>query len=63
MAHFQAENQMPISFLQIAWTGSNEWVIHEIVPGAQQWDIVPVKQMLDNQPLLWTGPRRGQRFL
>lgn len=56
MGKWQEDGHMPLSFLQVSWTGPGEWQVHEMMPGVQQWDIRPLGDMLDNQPLEWTGP-------
>jgi hypothetical protein len=59
MITWQEKGLMPISFLQVTWTGPAEWQVHEMYPGIQEWDIQPLTGMLDNQPLLWTGLPRS----
>ena len=59
MSTWQEAGLMPISFLQVSWTGPNEWQVHEMYPGVQEWEIQPLTGMLDNQPLLWTGLPRS----
>jgi hypothetical protein len=54
MSTWQEKGLMPISFLQVAWRGPGDWEVHEIVPGAQEWEIKPLREMFDNPPLHWT---------
>jgi hypothetical protein len=51
MGKWQEDGLMPLSFLQVSWTGPGEWQVHEMMPGIQQWEIRPLGDMLDNQPL------------
>jgi hypothetical protein len=56
MSTWQENGSIPISFLQVAWRGPGDWEVHEIIPGIQEWEIRPLSEILDNQPLQWTGP-------
>ena len=56
MGKWQEDGLMPLSFLQVSWTRPGEWQVHEMMPGIQQWDLRPLGDVLDNQPLQWTGP-------
>jgi len=51
MSEWQAGGLPPLSFLQVSWTGPGEWQVHEIVPGVQQWDIRPLRDILKDEPL------------
>lgn len=56
MGKWREDGLMPLSFLQVSWTGPGEWQVHEMMPGIQQWEIRPLGDMLNNQPFQWTGP-------
>lgn len=49
---------MPISFIEVTWRGPDDWEVHEMLPGIQEWEIRPLREMLDSKPLLPTVPRR-----
>lgn len=51
MVDWQNAGIIKTSFLQISWGRPNEWQIHEIVPGAQQWDIRSVDELLAARPI------------
>lgn len=47
LATWQSDGTFPYSYLRIAWSGHEAWVVHEIVPGASmEWDIVPLSDIL-----------------
>jgi hypothetical protein len=50
MSEWQQAGLMPVSFLQISWTAAEEWQVHEMMPGVQQWDIRPIGELLASRP-------------
>ena len=50
MDEWQKQGLIPISFLQVSWTGLREWQVHEIVSGIQEWDIRPLAEILATPP-------------
>jgi hypothetical protein len=46
MAWWQVQGRMPVSFLQISWKGPDEWLLYEIVPGTQEWEICAASDLI-----------------
>ena len=60
MSTWQEEGLMPISFLQISWMAPGKWQLHEILPGVQQWDLLPPSELFKQPPLPVTATGRVQ---
>jgi hypothetical protein len=51
MTQWQGEGTISTSFLKIAWLGREEWVLHEMVPGAVQWELTNGEDLITKPPI------------
>ncbi len=54
MKSAQQSGQLSVSFLSISWRGANQWVIHEIIPNALQWDLMEWQELQEREPIRLT---------
>lgn len=55
---WQDEGLILLSFLRIAWAGPQEWQVHEMAPGTQEWEIVSLDEILASRPIRLPGGTR-----
>jgi hypothetical protein len=61
MQEWQERGLMPLSFIRISWVGKGEWVVYEIAPGVQQWELQALDEIFNKRPSPLIGQATPQR--